>query len=126
MGRKRGVVYVTNKELLEEIQIFWDTGERTDKLVKMIYKMATKISNARNFYAYEFKGEMVQEGVIHALYKGIPGFTQGRNNPFSFLSTVIVHKFLEIIKKEKKNIKIKEYLKEKEGERIIENARKRL
>ena len=126
MARKRSKAYVTNEQLLKEINIFWETGRLTDELVKMVYKITTKISNARNFYGYTYKEEMVQEGVIHALYKGIPGFKKDRVNPFSFLSTVIVNKFLEIIKKEKKNIKIRDHLKEKESERVLEKTRERL
>lgn len=122
----RRQVYVTNKELLAEIGVFWKSGEYTNKLVLMVQKMATKIANSRNFYGYDYKHDMMQEGIIHALYKGIPGFKKDKKNPFSFLSTVIVNKYLEIIKKEKKNIRIKEVLKEKEIERVKSKTTNRL
>ena len=122
----RRQVYVTNTELLAEIRIYWDTGKYSNKLVLMIQKMVTKIANSRNFYGYEFKHDMMQEGIIHALYKGIPGFKKDKKNPFSFLSTVIVNKYLEIIKKEKKNIIIKNVLKEQEIERVKQKTQNRI
>jgi len=112
--------YLTNEELLKEFSIYWKTGKVTDKMVNYIYKIARKIANGRSYFAYVYKDEMIQEGVIRAITKGIPGFTEGKDNPFSYLSVVIDRKYMEYIKKEKKNIKIKD---EARRELIVELKR---
>jgi len=87
--------------------------------------MARKIANGRNFYGYPFKEDMIQEGVIHALQKGLPGFDRTKKNPFCYLSVIIQFKFIEYIKKEKRNITIKEVVTEKLKEDILHDINKR-
>ena len=100
--------YVTKEEILKEFRIYWKTGEITKRMTELIYLIAIKIANSRNFYAYNFKDDMIQEGVFHAISRGIPSFTEGRDNPFCYFSVVIQRKYIEYIKRERKNIKIKE------------------
>jgi DNA-directed RNA polymerase specialized sigma24 family protein len=110
--------YVTNKEILAEYRIYWDTGKVTSKMTEIVYLIARKIANSRNFYAYPYKEDMIQEGVWHAINKGLPGFTRDKENPFCYLSVIIQFKFIEYIKKEKRNITIKEMVTEKLKEEI--------
>jgi DNA-directed RNA polymerase specialized sigma24 family protein len=117
--------YVTNKEILQEYRIYWDTGKITDKMTRIVYLMARKIANSRNFYAYPYKEDMIQEGVWHAINKGVPGFTPDRKNPFCYLSVIIKFKYIEYIKKEKRNIVIKEMVTEKLKEDITNEIRER-
>jgi len=42
--------YVTNKEILSEYEIYWNTGQVTNRMTELIYLMARKIANGRNFY----------------------------------------------------------------------------
>jgi len=111
--------YVTNKQILAEYQIYWDTGIVTPRMTEMVYLIARKIANGRNFYGYPFKQDMVQEGVLHAISKGLPGFKRHLTNPFCYLSVIIQYKYIEYIKKEKRNITIKEAVTEKLKEEIL-------
>jgi DNA-directed RNA polymerase specialized sigma24 family protein len=112
--------YVTNKELLEEYEKYWKTGKVSDEMTRMLYLIARKIANSRNFYAYPYKADMVQEGVTHALFKGLPGFKKGMDNPFAYLSVIIIYKYIEYIKKEKRHMAINEALIEKLKVEILE------
>jgi len=124
MAKRRKNNYLNNADLLEEIKHCKIVGaERnelyiSDKLTEYMYKLAHKISSSRNFINYTYKDEMIQESVVHALYKAFPNYDVSRSNPFSFFSTVIIYKFIEMIKKEKKILTLKEILIEKEIERI--------
>jgi len=111
--------YVTNAQILEEFEIYWKTGKVTDRMTKMIYLITCKIANSRNFHGYQYKEDMIQEGAWHAINKGIPGFSKGKQNPFCYLSVIIQYKFIEYIKKEKRNITIKEAVTEKLKEEIL-------
>lgn len=118
--------YVTKAEILKEFEVYWKTGEITKKMTEYVYLIARKIANSRNFYAYAAKEDMIQEASWHAINKGIPSFMRGRDNPFCYLSVVIQRKFIEYIKKEKRNIKIKEMATEKLKEDIKDSIKERI
>jgi DNA-directed RNA polymerase specialized sigma24 family protein len=117
--------YVTNAEILNEFEKYWDEGIITNHLTELIYLIARKIANGRNFYGYAFKEDMVQEGTLHAINKGVPGFKKGKKNPFCYLSVIIQFKYIEYIKKEKRNIAIKEMVTEKLKGDILDDINKR-
>lgn len=117
--------YVTNAEILNEFERYWDKGEITPRLTELIYLIARKIANGRNFYGYQFKEDMIQEGTLHAINKGVPGFKKGKKNPFCYLSVIIQFKYIEYIKKEKRNLAIKEMVTEKLKEDITNEIRER-
>jgi len=121
----RRTPYVTNAEILFEFKTYWKTGIISDNMTKIIYKIARKIANSRNFYMYPYKEDMIQEGVFHVINRGITGFTQGRDNPFAYFTTIISFKFIEYIKKDKKNVRIRELAKEKLIENIKDNINRR-
>jgi DNA-directed RNA polymerase specialized sigma24 family protein len=118
--------YVTNDEILKELNIYWKTGKITTELVLIVYKIGRKIVNSRNFFLYTNKDDMLQEGVLHAITKGIPGFDEGRDNPFSYLSTVITRKYIEYIKKYKKVEIIQKQATQKLKEEMIDNIKHRV
>lgn len=117
--------YVTNAEILSEFEVYWKRGEISKRMTELVYLMARKIANGRNFYGYPFKEDMIQEGVIHALQKGIPGFDRTKKNPFCYLSVIIQFKYIEYIKKEHRNLAIKEMVTEKLKEDILDEINKR-
>ncbi len=104
--RKKRTKYLTNAELLEEFEKYWETGIISNDMAVKIQKLAKKIASRGNFSGYYFKQDMIQDALSHATMKGVPGFKQGRTNPFAYLSQVIFNKYREIIKLEKKNLTI--------------------
>jgi len=68
---------------------------------------------------------MIQEGTIHAIQKGLPGFDKTKKNPFCYLSVIIQFKYIEYIKKEKRNIAIKEMVTDKLKSDILDDINKR-
>jgi DNA-directed RNA polymerase specialized sigma24 family protein len=117
--------YVTNTQILTEYQIYWKTGKVSNRMTELIYLIARKIANGRNFYGYVYKEDMIQEAVMHSVNKGIPGFDRTKKNPFCYLSVIIQFKMIEYIKKEKRNIIIKEMVTEKLKEEIRDDINKR-
>jgi len=117
--------YVTNAQILAEYQIYWDTGKVSNRMTELIYLIARKIANGRNFYGYPFKEDMVQEGTLHAISKGIPGFDRTKKNPFCYLSVIIQFKYIEYIKKEHRHLAIKEVVTEKLKNDILDDINQR-
>ena len=118
--------YINNEEFLEEIIKCKKADKISDKLVKMMYQIANQVSASRNFINYTYKDEMIQESVTHALFKALPNYDVERKNPFGFFSTVIIYKFIEIIKKENKFIEVKNTLKQIEEDRIEQDIDTRI
>lgn len=125
MAKKRNN-YLDNKDFLKEIKYCKENNILSDKLVDFLYAIANKVSSSRNFINYTYKDEMIQESVIHALYKAFPNYDIERSNPFGFFSTVIIYKFIEIIKKENKFLDVKDILKELEQERVDSDTENRI
>lgn len=121
----RRVPYVTNAQILNEFEIYWKTGKVSNRMTELVYLIARKIANGRNFYGYPYKEDMTQEGVLHAINKGIPGFDRTKKNPFCYLSVIIQFKYIEYIKKEKRNIVIKEMVTEKLKGEILDDINQR-
>ena len=117
--------YVTNAEILAEYQVYWNTGKVSNRMTELVYLIARKIANSRNFYGYAYKEDMTQEAVFHAIAKGIPGFDKTKKNPFCYLSVIIQFKMIEYIKKEKRNITIKEVVTEKLKGEILDDINRR-
>lgn len=72
-----------------------------------LYKIAEKISNMPIFSGYPFKDDLIGEAVYTSL-KYIHCFNPEKSkNPFSYFTRVIYFSFLQIIKKEKRYISLK-------------------
>jgi len=122
---KESKIYVSNKSLLEEFEVYWETGEISKKMTDMVILMCHKIANGRNFYSYPNKEDMKQEAIMHVLYKAIPNFKKELVNPFAYFSTVIIRKYIESVKREKRRLETKEIMKKRLKEEILTKTRNR-
>jgi len=96
--------YVNGKEFEEEIRIFYNTEEVSDKLGTSINKIANGLSYAPNFINYSYKEDMVSDAILKmfsALKKKKFRLDSGFS-PFSYFTTIAFHAFINRIKKEKK------------------------
>lgn len=105
--------YVDNKKLLEEIIKYKQQCEENEDtqvpeyIAECILLIAENLTNKPNFINYKFKGEMIGEAVLDCL-KAVRNFKQEKSdNPFSYFTTISWYAFLRVIKKEKKQDKVK-------------------
>lgn len=96
-------MYVTNKELLEEIKKYRKTGEVSNELGVMIQKLSEGIAARANFRGYTYIDDMVSEGIEQTLRYGLPNFDpETSKNPFGYFTQIIFCAFLRFITREKK------------------------
>lgn len=110
MSRREDRYYLTNSDFLEELKKYKETKVVSEELGEMFEKLSYKVSNKANFYKYPFKDEMIREGILTCLTY-IDNFDPEKSsNPFSYFTTVCYRSFQNFIKKEKKQISVKESL----------------
>ena len=126
MARKKGVHYVDNKKFLEAMAAWREScqdaeneGEEPPPLTNYIgecfLKIATHLSYKPNFVNYMFREDMICDGIENCL-QYIDNFNPEKSsNPFAYFTQIIYYAFLRRIKKEKKQMEIKNKILEKSG-----------
>ena len=101
--------YIKNKNLLEELKVYEDTGEKTEELGRMFLLLAQRYSDRGNFAGYTWKDDMICEAVLTCL-RYMHNFKTDidKPNPFAYFSRIIHNAFLNYIAKQKTHSKIKD------------------
>jgi DNA-directed RNA polymerase specialized sigma24 family protein len=117
MGRKRSQYYIDPVELKEEIRKFQAGGEdekMSDKLGKMLIKLAERFASRPNFYRYSYKEDFVSDAILRMIQQIHKiNLEHPKCNPFTYLTMTCYHVFIAKITKEKKFTETKEALKDK-------------
>lgn len=99
--RKRKA-YVTNKELLVELEIMKETGKITPELGKMIMKIASRYATKPNFSSYTYINDMIADAV-YTVCIYIHNFNPEKSqNPFAYITQIVSNSFKGFLNKEKK------------------------
>lgn len=111
--------YLTNKNLMYELEKSKEQGYMTDELGKMFMLLAERYTSHRFFVRYPpgFKEELVSTGVL-ACCKAWESFDPSRQthpNPFAFFTTCVHNAFVQLCKKEYNQKNIVNALKVDEG-----------
>lgn len=100
--------YVTNDELIKEIDKFKENGEASEEFGKMLLDIANGLSSKGNFKNYTYKDEMVGEAVQTCIRYGRNYNTEVSKNAFAYLTKICYQSFVGYIKKQGKHSKIKD------------------
>ena len=126
MSRKRSEHYVNNKEFLAAIIDYKDEIIIAEKrglpkpvipryIGECFLKIATHLSFKPNFVNYMFKDDMVCDGIENCV-QYINNFNPDKSkNPFAYFTQIIHYAFLRRIQKEKRQLDIKQKIREKSG-----------
>lgn len=108
--------YLSNKEMHQELRIFYDTGVFTEKLQNAIILMANKLSYRYNFSSYSFREEMVSDAIL-CMTKAVINkkFSIEKKNVFSYYTTVAYNAMVQRIIKEKRHQETKQALIDKQN-----------
>jgi len=99
--------YVNNKDLLSEIKIYKDSGVMSEKLGEMILEIANNFSSRGSFAGYTWRDDLVADGVLTCV-KYLKNFDHTKSsNPFSYITQICYHAFLNYIKTQNKHSEIK-------------------
>ena len=101
--------YVDNNKLLEELKIYAETGDKTEKFGSMILLIAQRYSEKGSFAGYSYRDDMICEAVLTCL-RYMHNFDVDKDdpNPFAYFSRVIHNSFLNYIAKQKTHSNIKD------------------
>ena len=126
MPKKKSEHYVNNKELLEAIIVYRSKYLKSKEnglpkpqisnyLGDCFLKIATHLSYKPNFVNYMFREDMISDGVENCI-QYIHNFDPNKSsNPFAYFTQIIHYAFLRRIKKEKKQLEIKNKIIERSG-----------
>lgn len=102
--------YVTNKDLLEEISKFKESGKLSPALGKMILAIATNLGTKPNFSGYTWLDDMIGDAVF-TVVKYLKNFNPEKSsNPFAYITQIVYNAFINYINKEKRHSYIKDAL----------------
>jgi DNA-directed RNA polymerase specialized sigma24 family protein len=99
--------YVLNKELIQELKHYTESGEVTEELHLMLYAISTNIAKKANWNQYTFIKDMIHSAYIKCLDKLHKYDPKKTSNPFSYFTTIVHNFFIDFIQSEGKQQKIK-------------------
>jgi len=118
MSKKKPEHYLDNKKFFEEMQKWKKTVKEaeesgdekppvTEYIGRAFMQIAENLAKKPNFMNYQFKEDMISDGVENCLMYASNFDPDKSNNPFSYFTQIIYYAFLRRIQKEKKQNYIK-------------------
>lgn len=108
--------YLTNKELLKEIEKSHIKGEMTFDFANMIMMLTKRYSTRGQYANYTYNDDM-QAFALLTVCKVWRSFNKDlSNNPFAYFTQTIKHAFYQYLNMEKKNRSIKNALLVEQGD----------
>jgi len=118
MSKKKTNHYVDNEEFYKamsewkkEVVEAEQSGDTrppvSDYIGKCFMEIATHLSYRPNFMNYEYREEMISDGIENCIMYCHNFDPEKSNNPFSYFTQIIYYAFLRRIQKEKKQMYIK-------------------
>jgi hypothetical protein len=103
-------MYVTNAELLLEIQCMKDVGKMSERLGFMIKLIAENLAHKPNFSGYTYIDDMIGEAILTTV-KYIKNFNPVKSsNPFAYITQICYNNYIAYINKQHRNSYIKDTL----------------
>ncbi|MFA5025015.1 MAG: hypothetical protein WC503_00710 [Candidatus Shapirobacteria bacterium] len=102
--------YVKNKDLLEELKLYKESGKMSENLGSMIFDIATNLGCSGRFAGYTYREDMVAEALLTCC-KYLYNFnTEKTTNAFAYITTICRNAFLMYLKQQHKHAGIKKEL----------------
>ena len=103
--------YVTNAQLLAEIQACKENGNTLSSLLaKYLHMIAERYSHSPSFGGYSFREDMVSFAVVNLCANWYKFDPTKSDNPFAFYTTAVYRSFLQYLADEKKQRDIRDTL----------------
>ena len=105
--KRKRVAYVSNKDLLVELEKMKETGKISNELGTMIIKIATRFATKPNFSGYSYVNEMVADAIFTVILY-IHNFNPEKSqNPFAYITQIVSNSFKGFLNREKRMAKTK-------------------
>lgn len=112
--------YVDNSLFTDLIYQFYKSGEISNELGEMIYKIATRLAYSPNFINYSYREEMIGDAIvkmINALRN--KKFKKTKGHAFSYFTKIAFNAFRNRIKKEKRTHEAQQHYQEETYEHLV-------
>lgn len=110
IGKPPKKKYLTNKELLKDIEFSRAQDHMSDELAKKLMLLCHRYSQRPEYANYSYNDDMQAFALLTAC-KVWKSFDPARsNNPFAYFTTVLKHSFYQFLNAEKKQRSIKNEL----------------
>lgn len=107
--------YLNNKDMLREVQASKDQGKMTDTFARMMVLLTKKYAQKYNFANYTYNDDM-QGYALLTVTKSWDRFNPEKsNNPFAYYTQCIKNAFIQYIKAEAKQHKVKDNISIEQG-----------
>lgn len=104
------MLYVKNKEMLEELRKYKESGVIGETLGEMFLLIARNLSNKSIFSGYTWKSDMISEASLTCVKYCHNFDPEKSNNPFAYFTKYCYNSFIGYIKKQNKHGNIKQTL----------------
>ncbi len=103
--------YVTNAQLLAEIQACKENGNKlSNTLGQYLHMIAERYSYSSSFGGYSFREDMVSFALVNLCANWHKFDPKKSDNPFAFYTTAVYRSFLQYLSEEKKQRDIRDEL----------------
>lgn len=103
-------IYLSNKELFNEIKIAKKRGQMTDRLARMLQLLCAKYAKKGNFVNYTYNDDM-QAYAMMMLVRTWNSFNPEKSdNPFAFFTQCIKNSFIQYLNQEKRQRNIRDLM----------------
>jgi hypothetical protein len=102
--QKRPKYYISNSDMMRELEIFYESGDFTEQLAKYFQKIVEGISHAPNFVNYSYNDEMKGDALLR-MVMAVNDKTFDLSRPdkaFAYFTMIAWRAFQNRIKVEKK------------------------
>jgi hypothetical protein len=125
---KRNVKYLSNTNLITELQLSHKQNAMTNELGKMFELLVNRIATKPNYSGYSYLNEMKSFAIESlcaswhkfdlewAVNNSVEGERLKQVNPFAYFTTIVVNSFSQVLNTEKRHQNIREDLKACYGE----------
>lgn len=108
-GKQKPRIYVTNAQLYDALVIAHQKNEITPELADIFMKMTEKLANSYNFSGYSYIEDMKGEALVILCHNWKTFKINSNRPPFPYFTQIIYNVFIQVIQKEKKTSKLKDY-----------------
>ena len=102
-------MYVDNKELLEEVRKYKETGKMSERLGGMILMIARNYATKGSYAGYTWVEDFIAEAALTCV-RYLKSFDENKYaepNPFAYITTICRNAFISYIREQKKHSEIK-------------------
>ncbi len=112
---KPGGIYLNNKELLPEIKACKAKGQMSNKLIKMLQLLCSRLARKGSFVNYSYNEDMQAYAMMMLVRTWAAFNPEKSSNPFAFYTQCIKNSFVQYLKHEERQSRARDAMMVRHG-----------